>query len=267
MRTYRAANTSLLCTEATQISSRRRDTASARASSIRPRGRQVSLISVDYFQIELTGFIGSPSVDTVLFECAERGSPAVCDAIRRFPDGRPALVAATGRNLGRLETRGVDAAVDVNVGTRFGDLNVGLVATYLEEWDEQPFPKGEVFHLAGQIRFVGNFPRTLPRWRAWGHVDWSRGAWRASYAAQYVGGFSEQVVDFPEVGIVFEPYMRKVESAVFHDLEGGYEFGSGPSLRAAITNVTDEDPPFVDNESSARYRRRNPTRSWDALFR
>jgi len=53
------------------------------------------------------------------------------------------------------------------------------------------------------------------------------------------------------LGIVFDPYMRKVESAVFHDIEAGYEFGVGLSLRAAITNVTDEDPPFVENESNA----------------
>jgi outer membrane receptor protein involved in Fe transport len=208
-------------------------------------------VSVDYFQVELTGFIGSPSDDTVLFECAEHGSPAVCDAIDRFPDGRPALVAATGRNLGRLETRGMDAAVDLNAGTRFGDVNVGLVATYLQEWDGQPFPNGEVFHLAGQLYFDDGFPRSLPRWRAWGHIDWSRSAWSASYAAQYVGGFSEQVFPFPELGVVFDPYMRKVESAVFHDIEAGYDFGGGLSLRAAITNVTDEDPPFVDNESNA----------------
>ena len=47
---------------------------------------------------------------------------------------------------------------------------------------------------------------------------------------------------------------RKVESAVFHDIEAGYEFGIGLSLRAAITNVTDEDPPFVENESNALRR-------------
>jgi outer membrane receptor protein involved in Fe transport len=44
---------------------------------------------------------------------------------------------------------------------------------------------------------------------------------------------------------------RRVESAVFHDIEAGYEFGVGLSLRAAITSVTDEDSPFVENESNA----------------
>jgi iron complex outermembrane receptor protein len=207
-------------------------------------------VSVDFFHIELTDFIGRPGFETVLFECAERGSAEVCNAIRRFPDGRPSVVATVGRNLGRLETRGVDAAVNLDTATRFGDVDVGLVATYLEEWDEQPFPNGEVFHLAGQMRFF-DLPSSLPRWRAWGHVDWRRGAWHASYAVQYVGSFSEPVFDFPFLGVVFDPYMREVESVLFHDLEAGYEFGSGLSLRAAITNVTDEDPPFVENESNA----------------
>ncbi|HEV8332681.1 MAG TPA: TonB-dependent receptor [Steroidobacteraceae bacterium] len=207
--------------------------------------------SVDFFDIELSGFIGRPDVDTVLFECAERGSAEVCSAIRRFPDGRPAVVSTVERNLGRVEASGVDAAVNLDTTTRFGDVHVGLVATYLEKWDEQPFPDGEVFHRAGQIRLV-DLPSARPRWRAWGHIDWHRGAWHAGYAVEYVGSFSEPVVgNLPLFGIVFDPYIREVESALFHDVEGGYDFGGGLALRAAMTNVTDEDPPFVDNQVDA----------------
>ncbi|HEY0685748.1 MAG TPA: TonB-dependent receptor [Steroidobacter sp.] len=206
--------------------------------------------SVDFFNIELSGFIGRPDVDTVLFECAERGSPEVCAAIRRFPDGRPALVSTVGRNVGRVEASGIDAAVNLDAMTRFGNIDIGLVATYLEQWDEQPFPDGEIFQRAGQIRLI-DLPSALPRWRSWGHVDW-RGAWHAGYAVEYVGSFSEPVIgNLPIFGIVFDPYMREVDSALFHDLEGGYDFRGGLSLRTAITNVTDEDSPFVDNELNA----------------
>jgi hypothetical protein len=54
-----------------------------------------------------------------------------------------------------------------------------------------------------------------------------------------------------------------VESAVFHDIEAGYEFGVGLSLRAAITNVTDEDPPFVGTNRTPTPTQPH-TRCWGA---
>ena len=118
------------------------------------------------------------------------------------------------------------------------------------------------FHLAGQLYFDGPVPRSLPRWRAWGHVDWSRGAWGASYAAQYVGGYSEQVNRLPRIGHC----LRSHE-------EGGV--GSVPRYRSRLRirrrafaargghNVTDEDPPFVENESNANTDATD-TRCWGA---
>jgi iron complex outermembrane recepter protein len=209
--------------------------------------------SLDYFEIELTDFIGVADIDTVLFECAERGVPTVCDAIRRFPDGSVSFVSVVGRNLGRLETSGFDFALNWRMTTRLGYVNAELLATYLERWDEQTFADGEVLSRAGW----GDGVQVFPRCRALGHIDWQRGRWMASYAAEYIGGFSQAVTDFPPWDIFFDPYTREVESALYHDLEGGYEFDAGLSVRAAITNVTDEDPPFVNfgaNTNYATYR-------------
>ena len=56
----------------------------------------------------------------------------------------------------------------------------------------------------------------------------------------------------------FDPFNRRVDSVLYHDLEGGYEFDSGVTVRAAITNVTDEDPPYLNiapaNTDVATYR-------------
>jgi outer membrane receptor protein involved in Fe transport len=38
---------------------------------------------------------------------------------------------------------------------------------------------------------------------------------------------------------------------LYHDLEGRYEFDNGMTVRAAITNLTDEDPPFVNMAGQA----------------
>ncbi|MGH8309094.1 MAG: TonB-dependent receptor domain-containing protein, partial [Steroidobacteraceae bacterium] len=203
--------------------------------------------TVDVFDIELTDFIGRANLSEVLLECAERGAAAVCDTISRFPDGSVSRVSLEARNFGRLETRGVDLSVDVRSRAGAAHVNGRLLATYLARWDDQPFPGGEVFQRAGQLRFH-DLPRVLPRWRASGHLDWQSGRWTASYSAEYIGSFAE----CGDGGIfLLETDCRRVASEILHDIEGGYAFDSGFALRAGLTNLTDEDPPFVNNHLEA----------------
>ena len=201
--------------------------------------------SIDFFQVELNGFIWQTNPDQVLFECAEHGLREACEDIRRFPDGRIEQVTTLTRNFGGLQTRGVDFAIDWGVTTRFGEVNSSLLASYLDRWDEQPFTGGEVFHYAG------TFPgAAFPRWRALGSVDWQHGRWTAGYAAEYIGSYA-QLVEATPFGAAFVPFTRQVESVLYHDVEGQYEFDTGVSVRAAVTNVTNEDPPFVHLASAA----------------
>jgi outer membrane receptor protein involved in Fe transport len=80
----------------------------------------------------------------------------------------------------------------------------------------------------------------------------------ASYAAEYIGSYSELVEPFPPFGIQFEPFDRRVDPVLYHDIEAGFTFDSGVTVRAAITNATDEDPPYVNiapaNTDVATYR-------------
>jgi outer membrane receptor protein involved in Fe transport len=45
--------------------------------------------------------------------------------------------------------------------------------------------------------------------------------------------------------------VRRVEQVLYHDIEARFEVGNGLTLRAAITNLTDEAPPFVNMASPA----------------
>ena len=88
-----------------------------------------------------------------------------------------------------------------------------------------------------------------PRWRALGSIDWHHGRWLASYAAEYIGSYTEPVEPANLIG--FAPYRRSVDAVLYHDLEAGFELDSGVALRAAVTNVLDEDPPYVNGGSIA----------------
>ena len=200
--------------------------------------------SLDYSHVVLHGFIGTVWVDDVVAGCAEHGSPKLCEAIHRIPNGTIVRVLTPNENLGLLDNSAFDVAIDWHATTRLGGVTSRLLATYLDQWDDQPIPGGEVFHSAGQSG--------LPRWRALGSVDWRSGPWTASYSAQYIGSYTEEVAPpFGNDVVVFDPYRRRVEAVLYHDVEAGFEFDSGLAVRAAITNVLDEDPPFVAGDSIA----------------
>ena len=189
----------------------------------------------------------------MLFECAEHGS-SLCEAITRLPDGRVSQLAATYHNFGESEVRAFDFAINWSAMTRIGEVSSRLLATYLDRWDKQPFPGGEVHSYAGNFDAAG----ARPRWRASGHIDWHSGPWMASYAAEYIGSYAERVEPWPLFGIEFEPFDRRVDPVLYHDIETGFKFDSGVTVRAAITNVTDEDPPYLNiapaNTDAATYR-------------
>jgi len=195
--------------------------------------------SIDYIQVKLSNYIAAASPDDVLLQCAERGN--LCDLMTRLPDGRVVGIAANYQNLGESEVRAFDFSINWSAMTRVGELSSRLLATYLDRWDRQPLPDGEVYSYAGKFDAGAR-----PRWRASGHFDWHSGPWMASYAAEYIGRYSELVEPWPVFGIEFEPYDRRVDPVLYHDLEAGFTFNSGITARAVISNVTDEDPPYLN---------------------
>jgi outer membrane receptor protein involved in Fe transport len=204
--------------------------------------------SVYYFKINRTNRERVPP-EQVLIDCADFG---YCPGIVRSSDGRVTQLATRYRNSGRSEVRGVDFSINWLKQTRIGTLDASLLATYLDRWDRQ-LPSGEVSSYAGTFDAGAR-----PDWRGLGHVDWRAGSWMASYAAEYIGSYSELVQPWEQFGYFFDPFERRVDPVLYHDIEAGFTFDSGVTLRAAITNFTDEDPPYVNiapaNTDVATYR-------------
>jgi outer membrane receptor protein involved in Fe transport len=201
-------------------------------------------LGIDLYWTVLSGSIGQPSATDVLRECADHGTPTVCDAITRFADGSIKQVAIFNQNFGLFEMRAVDLTIEWHATTRFGELATRLLGSYLERQKEQPFPQGSIFHRAGTFD-IG----ALPHWRASGSIDWRSGPWSAGYAAEYTGHYAEWVQPFPPFDIFFAQYRRDVDAVLYQDVSGGFDFDSGVTVRAVISNVFDEDPPFINSGS------------------
>jgi iron complex outermembrane recepter protein len=198
--------------------------------------------SVDWYVIKLSGLVDSQDVGQLLFECAQYGTAGACESIHRVPDGRILLVAAVNHNFGGRNLRGTDASIDGHWSTRVGGFSVALLAAYLDRWDEQLFAGGQTLNQAGRTD-----AGALPHWRGSAHLDWNRGRWSVGYGAEYIGTMTEEVEDFPPLGIFFHSYPRQISSMLVHDLELRYLWPHDVTVDAAVTNFTNKAPPFVNS--------------------
>ena len=80
--------------------------------------------------------------------------------------------------------------------------------------------------------------------------QWMLGDWSVSYLAEYISSLdADTFLNSP-----IDPYIQKIDSYLYHDLVGSYTwnaFGSSTQFTAGITNITDEDPPFIEQGFNA----------------
>jgi iron complex outermembrane receptor protein len=213
----------------------------------RSTGSAVWQASVDLFQTRLDGFVEDPGDDVILSECAASGSALACGKIQRFADGSIRSVDTRLSNYGRVTVEGIDLGARLDFETRAGDFSLHALVTNLLTHDVQVFEGSETLERLGRA----NFGFVLPEWRGLGGVSWSRDAWLASYALQWIG---------PYVHCTFtlegDPYCGDVSAVFYHDVDASYQWG-GITIRAGVNNLTDEDPPYTGgdaNTNAATYR-------------
>jgi iron complex outermembrane recepter protein len=204
--------------------------------------------SLDFFNVELDHVVAYPSANDILRECADNGTPAICGRIQRRADGTVVRVDVRPQNFHRTVASGFDFAGSLALGTRAGLLSAGFNATYLMRRDDQLFQDSSPARLAGTIAATPFTTGALPRWRAIANLNLERDAWTMTYAAQFLDASTECG---DGSGFLDGIECRSVDSTLYHDVESSYRFDAGIELRAGISNLTDEDPPFVNNWTGA----------------
>lgn len=204
--------------------------------------------SLDWYRIELPGFIASPEGADLLLECAERGSVATCARTERAPDGSLTLLRLVPGNFGRVTTRGMDATGAMEFALPRGDVALVLRASWLDRLDVQPFPGGEIERAAGTYGTLG----AAPRWRASANATWELGGLRLGTTLQFIGGYEQCG------GPLAATECIDVESATIVDLDASYAFASGVRVYGGLRNAVDSEPPFVNggaaNTEPGNYR-------------
>ncbi|MEJ2603903.1 MAG: TonB-dependent receptor [Gammaproteobacteria bacterium] len=173
-------------------------------------------------------------------------------------------------NAPTVKTSGVDLSASYGIDTdSLGFFTLGLDYSYMFEYEIGGIPgvvDGEVTDVT--IDAVGsrneqNIATSLPQWRANAYVDWSFGS---NHTARAVMRHIDEYEDDKTVDRLFNDV---IDSWTTFDLYYTYLFSNQrTSLHVNVTNLTDEDPPFADQDLNFDARIHSPFgRQYQVVFR
>lgn len=220
-------------------------------------------ITLDYYDIELTQAITSPSSADILNGCYSTAlNPGLvfntsCSLIGRNPangsfNGVDAkgVVRALG-NLGVIQTDGFDLGITYSLGLdtfgldQFGSLDFSFNGTKVNSLNTQPTPASVVRECTGYYSiacgetFGGvNFEY---KWNL--RSTWNMDAVDVSLNWRHL----DSVIEEPG-GTNFLPAYAEIDAFDYFDLSAVWDVTDNLMLNATVTNVFDEQPPVVGND-------------------
>jgi outer membrane receptor protein involved in Fe transport len=205
------------------------------------------VVSVDYFNIEVTDAISNRGQEFTLNQCLESGDAFWCDNVTRAQGsgslwlGTQGFVTDTNVNIGKFEREGVDLQIGYNLPIgNAGDLDFSLVGTVLLTADTQPTPGSDVVDCKGSWEngtCIGAFPEWAHTFRTTWATPWDfdvTAMWR------YVGEVDDRTAN-----------NRDWAAYSWLDLAANWQVTDSTALRIGINNALDKDPPVSSDVGNA----------------
>jgi iron complex outermembrane recepter protein len=213
-------------------------------------------LSVDYFDIRITGVTGVIGADAILNTClASIGNPQqagrFCPLVHRDAAGTLWLtpqgyVSDLETNEGALSTAGVDAGASYRVPLNTaGSVLLSFTGTHLQSLQTAPLAGTAAYDCAG---FFGATCGVSPKWRHVLNATWSL-PWndlQLGVRWQYLGSTeSELTSGSPSLsGTPWLP-LSHIRAYSYVDLSSAVAIGRSVTLRLGVNNVADKVPPLV----------------------
>jgi iron complex outermembrane receptor protein len=200
--------------------------------------------SIDWYRIEVDGAIQRVSGSEVIELCFDpQVNPGLspdnqwCTFFSRDPlDGFIVDAYEINRNVGSIETSGVDLQLDWRLPLGPGTLAANWLVSRLNDYQRNAGPGATTEDLSGFVDFLPG--TSLPEWKSLLSLGYEwRGA-SLTTRVRYIDRMRSS--DVPEY---------EIPSRTYVDLFAGYDFGPGAfdglRLGLGIQNLTDRDPPII----------------------
>jgi iron complex outermembrane receptor protein len=218
--------------------------------------------TLDWFDIEIDGAIGSLGVDDIVTGCyssANFSSPLCALILGPAAAGENPNAVSPRRNvlglvsgpdlrLGNLstfETKGIDFQFDYTFDAVFeGALGLTLSGTWLDSYEYTSGPGVDATELAGYFGtdpYQGDNPAAFPELKMNFIAAYSRDNWGGSYTIRWM----DEVEDVAST-CEGSQLSCDVDAYDYHDVQGYYEW-KNVTFTAGVRNLWDEEPPYVSN--------------------
>ncbi len=211
-----------------------------------------TVISMDYYDIEVEDFIGIFSPQEVLDQCYVSGLASACSKIVRI-NGDLASPAAGIQlfttNLSYLKAEGIEFGATTGlelgtIGTLPTSLDLSFNANYYLSNESLSSAQSDVIDCLG---FYGtDCGNPTPEFRFVQRTTWNLGPLGLSYLWRYMDGVSIE----PDQRAATFAAFRDVPAYNYFDLVATYDINDTARLTLGVQNVTDEDPPILGNEAA-----------------
>jgi outer membrane receptor protein involved in Fe transport len=203
--------------------------------------------TVDYWSIEMEDVIASVAANTIVQRCFNRdgANPTFdpnnswCQLFERDQsNGGVIELKQLAQNQAFINTSGIDFTVNwgLPVGENWGDLGFQLVTTWVEKYETQTTSVDPVYDFAGTIGSTTG--SSTPEWKATLQTTWSVDQLRLGLTTRYIDSMGHANV----VTGGSPTANTGVDSIVYWDLSASYDLTEQLTIRAAVNNLTDEDP-------------------------
>lgn len=144
---------------------------------------------LNYYKIHVDNAIQAPDAQTQLNRCASTLDPVYCTGISRNGAGQVSGFNNTLRNLGRIDTNGMDFGINwIGTETDVGQFGAGLQGTYTMNYKSKAKDTGlsEPKVVAVEAGDSG-----IPRIRSTFNVNWALAGWSARWTVRYLSSLKE----------------------------------------------------------------------------
>ena len=208
-------------------------------------------LSLDWYRIELTDAITQVFANEFVPQCFDpRVNPdfdatnEMCGYFSRDPVTHEiADVMDINQNIVGYEVSGIDAQFDWGFAWGPGDMNLNWLVSWMDHFETtavKGLPAVDSVGIVGG-NFLGG---SLPEWKTNLNISYTWGALSVAGQWRYIDGMHDR--DVPEY---------EVPSYDYIDAYVSYEFGQGTfdglTLRAAVENITDDEPPLLPSPVQA----------------
>jgi iron complex outermembrane receptor protein len=201
--------------------------------------------TIDWYDVEIEDAIGTPDPQDVITTCYDGAVPLAdpnCSRIGRGPSGSVVRFDLLNENLDIIATSGIDVDSTWVMDTGGGELTFDLLLNWLNEYVETS-STGIVSDRTNRVAGIVSDWAAYPEWRWNFGVTLARNTWSVGLNWRHMGE-----MDITDV-IGFENQRLVTPSIEYFDILGKYDVGSW-TLMAGVTNLTDEDPPYVPDVSA-----------------